>query len=47
MKEFYYTIEVNGYIDAKNEKEALKKVKEYKESFMLDDLFPNIEVEEI
>ena len=47
MKEFYYTIEVTGYVDAKNKKEALKKVKEYNEDFMFDDPFRNIEVESI
>ena len=34
MKEFYYTIEVTGYVDAKNKKEALKKVIEQKEDFL-------------
>jgi|TARA_Y100001938_G_C7884269_1_gene326559 hypothetical protein len=47
MKEFYYTIEVTGYIEAKNEKKALKEVKKYKEHFMCDDPYPTIKVEEI
>tara|TARA_R110000823_G_scaffold223455_2_gene351584 strand:- start:5777 stop:5920 length:144 start_codon:yes stop_codon:yes gene_type:complete len=47
MKEFYYRIEVTGYIEAKSKKKALKKVKEYKEHFMCDDPFPNIKVEEM
>ena len=47
MKEFYYTIKVTGYIEAKSKKKALKEVKEYKEHFMCDDPFPNIKVEEM
>tara|TARA_R110000796_G_scaffold148548_1_gene265424 strand:- start:205 stop:348 length:144 start_codon:yes stop_codon:yes gene_type:complete len=47
MKEFYYTIKVTGYIEAKNEKKALKEVEKYKEHFMCDDPYPAIKVEEV
>jgi len=47
MKEFYYTIKVTGYIEAKSKKKALKKVKEYKEHFMCDDPYPIIKVKEL
>ena len=47
MKEFYYTIEVTGYVRAKNKEKALKEVTHYKEHYMIDDPFPTIKVEEM
>ena len=47
MKEFYYTIEVTGYVRAKNKDNALEEVTHYKVHYMIDDPFPTIKVEEM
>tara|TARA_R110002051_G_scaffold278951_1_gene340402 strand:+ start:135 stop:278 length:144 start_codon:yes stop_codon:yes gene_type:complete len=47
MKEFYYTIKVTGYVEAKSKKKALKKVHKYKIHFVNDDPYPNIKLKEL
>ena len=47
MKEFYYTIEVIGYIQAKNFKKAFKKIRKYRERYVLEDSDPTITIKEM
>lgn len=47
MKEFYYTIEVIGYIQAKSSKKAFKNIRKYRERYVLEDSNPTITIKEM
>tara|TARA_R110000823_G_scaffold56538_7_gene137483 strand:- start:8096 stop:8239 length:144 start_codon:yes stop_codon:yes gene_type:complete len=46
MKEFIFTIEVTGFIQAKNKDKAYREVDYYKAHYMNDDLNPTITIKE-
>ena len=46
-KEYFYKMEVIGYVQAKNSKKAFKKLRKYRERYVLEDLDPTITIKEM